>query len=253
MAISPDGKWLFTVNATGATMAEYPVNPSTGNLSASATFPLPVSTSCVLVVGSPTSQACSVTVAQSGSYVVASLGISGDQVYPFNSTNGITGVYTIPSGYPAVAVGNYSTAINGSNYAFVEQTDAISAYVLQGTGGYTGPSTVPFPVGTAPRSLVLNPAGTLVYTANEKASTISGFSVVNGGGLTEISGSPTAGPANVSAISVDNTGGYLVAVGYDATKGVQLYTISSTGALASVAQAGSGTSEAYPALVATTH
>ena len=60
--------------------------------------------------------------------------------------------------------------------------------------------------------------------------------------------------ADVSAIAVDNTGGYLIAVGYDANAGVELYSIaSSTGALTKVAAVGSGTSTLYPALVAVTH
>ncbi len=255
MAISPDGKWMFTVNVDGVTMSEYAVNTSTGKLTLDATLNL-IGTPCNLSAAAPVSQSCSVTVAQSGGYVVASLGISGEIVYPYNSTNGITGsgVYSISSDYSTSnPVGDFSAAVNGTNYAYVAQTNSLAAYGLLSSGDYSIIGTAPYPSGSAPRSIVLNPAGTFVFTANEAASTISGFSVVSGGGLTAVTGSPTPGPANGSAISVDNTGGYLMDVGYDANTGIRLYTISSVGVLTQVAQVGSGTNEAYPALVAMTH
>jgi hypothetical protein len=52
---------------------------------------------------------------------------------------------------------------------------------------------------------------------------------------------------------VDNTGSYLVAVGYDATAGVQLFSISTTGVLASLKSAATSTATQYPVLVAMTH
>ncbi len=259
MAISPDGKWLYTVNATGATMTQYSVTPSTGALTQSAVLSLQ-GTPCTLTLAVPVSQSCSVTVAQSGNYVVASLGISGDVVYSYNSTNGITnnngaagnGVYAIPSGYPATPTGDFSTAVNGNNFAFVAQTNSVTTYGLQATG-YQNPQTVTYAIGSAPRSITLNPAGSFVYTANESAGTISGFSVVSGGGLSAVAGSPTPGPANVSAIAVDKSGGYLVGVGYDANTGVRLYAVSATGVLTQVDQVGSGTNQTFPALVTVTH
>lgn len=255
MAISPDGNWLFTVNIDGVTMSEYKVNTSTGALTLNGSLSL-LGTPCNLTAAIPVSQSCSVTVSQSGAYVVASTGISGELVYPYNSANGITGsgVYSISSGYSTGnPVGDFSAAVNSSNYAYVAQTNSVAAYGLLTAGGYSSYGTVSYATGSAPRSIVLNPAGTFVFTANESASTISGFSVVSGGGLNAVSGSPTPGPPNVSAISVDNTGGYLVGVGYDANTGIRLYTVSSAGVLTQVAQVGSGTNEAYPALVAMTH
>lgn len=254
MAVSPDGKWLFTVNVDGITMSEYAADTSTGLLTLDATLNL-LDTPCILSAAIPVSQSCSVTVAQSGGYVVASLGTSGEVIYPYNSTNGITGsgAYSIPSGYPATPTGDFSAAVNGANYAYVAQTNSLAAYELLSNGNYSILGTAPYPSGSAPRSIVLNPAGTFVFTANEAASTISGFSVVSGGGLTAVTGSPTPGPTNGSAISVDSTGGYLLDVGYDAKTGIRLYTISSVGVLTQVAQVGSGTNEAYPALVAMTH
>ncbi len=259
MAISPDGNWLYTVNVDGATMNEYAVTPTTGALGQPAAVSL-LDTPCTLSVATPVSQSCSVTVAQSENYVVVSLGISGNIVYSYNSTNGITtgsgttgnGVYTLPSGYPASASGNFSAAVNSNNLAFVAATDSVSSYTLTSTG-YENSQSYAFLNATGPRSITFNPAGTYVFTADEVTGAVSAFSVGENGAFSVVSGSPTAGPAGLSAIAVDKSGGYVVGVGYDANAGVQLYTLSSAGALTSVAKAGSGTNEAYPALVAVTH
>ena len=260
MAISPDGNWLYTVNVDGVTMNEYQVNTSTGGVTLAAPVAL-AGTPCTLSVSAPVTQGCSVTVAQSGNYVVASLGVSGDYVYPYNSSNGIVGngtggssVELIPSGYSTSnPTGDYSVAVNVNNYALIAQTNSVTAYGLLNNGTIANEGTFSYGSGQAPRSIVLNPAGTFVYTANIVSSTISGFAIGSGGALTQVTGSPTVGPQSVAAIGVDNTGGYLLAVGYDGSAGVQLYSISSAGVLAQVAETGSGTNEAYPALVAMTH
>ena len=153
MAISPDGQWLFTVNVDGVTMSEYAVNTSTGLLTLDATLNL-IGTPCNLSAAVPVSQSCSVTVAQSGGYVVASLGVSGEIVYPYNSTNGITGsgVYSIPSGYStANPVGDFSAAVNGTNYAYVAQTNSLAAYGLLSSDGFST-------IGTSSRRMRLRAA-----------------------------------------------------------------------------------------------
>lgn len=260
MAISPDGNWLYTINIDGFTLNQYSVNTSSGAITLSVPLTLP-GTPCTLTAATPVVQSCSVAVAQSGAYVVASLGLSGDVVYPYTSANGVApnsahggnGIETIPSGYPTVSSGDYSVAVNADNYAIIASTNAVTSYGLLNNGTITKEDPFAFGSGQAPRSVVLNPAGTLAYTANIASSTISGFAVGSNGTLTQVAGSPAAGPKNVAAIGVDNTGGYLLAVGYDSSAGVRLYSISSAGVLAQVAQTGSGANEAFPALVAMTH
>ena len=254
MAVSPDGNWLYTVNVDGITMAEYSVNTSTGALTLSGETTLPGST-CSLNTAAPVSQTCSVAVSPSKEYVVASLGASGDIVYSYTSANGISGATAqeIPSGYSVSnPTGDFSVALDLNNYAYIARTSSLGVYEIEST---TVPevATLGFAAGSVPRSVTLSTNYEYLYTADEGAGTVSGFGIGNNGSLTAITGSPFAGPANVSALAVDNTGGYMVAVGYDANTGVRLYSISASGVLAQVAQAGSGTSLAYPALVAMTH
>ena len=255
MAISPDGNYLFTVNSDGLTLAEYTVNTSTGLLTLAGDLTLP-GTSCSLGTALPVSQSCSVAVSPSKEYVVASLGISGDAVYSYTSTGGIanSAFATIPSGYSTSdATGDFSVALDANNYAYIAQTGSVSVFGITSLTDVVDEGKVTYPAGSVPRSITLSQSNSFVYTANEGAGTISGFAVSGSGSLNEITGSPVAGPANVSALGMDNSGDYMVAVGYDAGAGVRLYSIGSSGALTQVAEAGSGTNDAYPALVAMTH
>ncbi len=254
MAISPDGNWLYTVNIDGLTMAEYAVDTTTGLLTLQGEITLPGST-CNLTTATPVSQSCSVAVAPSGDYVVASLNVSGDAVFSYSSSGGVTGssYRTIGSGYStANPTGDFSVALDANNYAYIAQTNSVSVYGIGSTTIDTE-GTTDYGTGLTPRGVALSQSGGYVYTANEAAGTISGFGIGGSGALTAVSGSPFAGPANVSALGFDKSGGYAVAVGYDASAGVRLYSVSSAGVLTQVAATGSGTSEAYPALVAMTH
>ena len=77
-------------------------------------------------------------------------------------------------------------------------------------------------------------------------SNISGFTIGGTGQLSSITGSPFAGPASVSAIGADKSGSYMVAVGYNGTSGIQLFTVGTTGALTLTTSAGTGTSDLLP-------
>lgn len=255
MTVSPDGNWLFTVNSTGITMNEYQVNTTTGGITLASTITLP-SLGCLLGVATPTSQSCSVAVSPSENYVVAALGTSGDAVFTYSSASGITGsgFSTIPS--VSAVSGDFSVVLDANNYAYIARTSSVGVYSLGSTITNTSNATynTATNTGIAPRGIILNRAGTYVFTANEGTGSISSFGIGTGGVLDLVNnGAPFAGPAHVSALGADNTGLYLVAVGYDASTGVRLYSLSSVGVLTQVAAVASGTNTALPALVAMTH
>ena len=256
MAVSPDGNWLFTLNIDGLTMTEYSVNKTTGALAAAGTLVLP-GTSCILTTVLPVSQSCSVAVSPSEAYVVASLGVSGDAVFSYSSSGGIgnNGAFTtISSGYSVSnPVGDFSVVLDSNNYLYTAQTSSVTVYGISSITSIADEGTVSYAAGSVPRAVTLSLDDSFLYTANEGAGTISGFGISGSGSLNEVAGSPVAGPPNVSALGVDNTGDYMVAVGYDANTGVRLYSISSTGALTQVVATGSGANDEYPALVAMTH
>ena len=254
MAISPDGNWLYTVNVDGITMIQYQVNTSTGALTVDGETTLPGS-ACNLTAATPVSPSCSVAVSPSGQYLMATLGASGDIVYSYSSSGGINGstAQEIPSGYSVSnPTGDFSVAFDANNYAYIARTSSLGVYAV-GSGSVPEVSTLTYAAGSVPRSVTLTKSYSYVYTADEGAGTIAGFGIGGNGSLTAVTGSTFAGPPNVAALAVDNTGDYMVAVGYDANTGVRLYTISSAGVLSQVAASGSGSNSAYPALVAMTH
>jgi 6-phosphogluconolactonase (cycloisomerase 2 family) len=254
MDISPDGNFLFVIDALGTSLTEYQIASGTGLLSLAATLAIPPTT-CV-AVGSPVVQSCSVKVAPSGQFVVAALGTAGDIIYPYSSASGITNTSgtTISSGSSTNnPTGDYSVALDKNNFAYIARTAALAVYSLDASGNPTLKSTQTFDAGNVARSVALSASYSYVYTANIGTSNISGYGINTTGSLAAISGSPFPGPTNVSAIGADKSGKYMVAAGYDGSSGVQLFSIGTTGALTLVTSAGSGTSLNSPAILALSH
>ena len=253
MDISPDGKFLFTVNVTGLSMTEYQIN-SNGSLTITTSVQLP-GLGCALTQATPASQSCSVKVSPSGQFVVVALGTAGDVIFSYNSTSGVTGIAgQIPSGATASnPTGDFSVALDKNNFAYIARTSTLAVYSIAANGAAAQRSTSSYGAGAVPRSVTLGGSGNYVYTANEGSSTISEFGIGTKGDLTQLNGSPVAAPTNVSALGVDKTGAYLVAAGYNSTAGVQIFTVGSNGVLSPTASTGSGTSTAYPAVLALTH
>lgn len=255
MDISPDGGYLFVVNAAASpsSMTEYTVNTSTGALTPAITVGLPNST-CAVSLGTPVSQTCSVKVAPSGDFVVVSLGTAGTAIFPYSSSSGITNLaYKL---IPPVSniVGDYSVTLDSSRRIYIARTDALAVYQIASTAGDANfVTSQSYASGLTPRSVVLSSGGSYVYTANQGAGTISAFSIQTDGTLSALSGSPFTGPDNVSALGVDKSGTYMVAAGYNGSSGVQLFRIGTDGALTAAASAGTGTSTAYPVVLAMTH
>ncbi len=249
MAIAPDGNYLYTLESLGQEMLQYAVNESTGALATGG--PVAVQAlSCAPSLGTPLLPSCAVAVSPKGDFVVASLGTQGDAVYSYNSASGVTSNGPVAQLPPGTNSGDFAVAIDANDNAYVAQTSTMTRFGLATTGvtnlGYYG-----YPSGQNPRSIVVDPGSKFVYTADVKAGKITGFAA---GTTTTLTGSPYAAPANVAALGVDNTDTYLVAVGYDATAGVQLYSLASSGVLSALAKtAGTSTITQNPVLLAMTH
>ncbi len=254
--ISPDGGFLYAMDTTGLFLFQYSLNTSTGAISGYTSFGVPGTAGCTLT-GTPVSQGCTVKVSPGGSYVAVALGSAGTVVYPYAGSGGISsGSYTalIPC-CSAVASpsGDFSLAFDNNNYLYIGRTLALSSYGNVGTSTPVNETNSTYASGQTPRAVTLSTNYNYVYTANEGAGTVSGFGLSGAAVLTALSGSPFAGPTNVSTLGADNTGSYLVAVGYNASSGVQLFKPSSGVLGSAVASAGTGTNTSYPALVALTH
>ncbi len=255
MDISPDGNFLFVVDSLGTGLTEYQINATTGLLTLASTFPIPPAI-CTLT-GSPVSQSCTVKVAPSGQFVVASLGSAGTIIYPYTSSSGITTTnpVLIPSGSTSTnPTGDFSVTLDKNNFIYIGRTAVLAVYeITNAIGDATLQSTATYSSTATPRSVALSQNQSYVYTANEGAGNISGYTIGATGALSSLTGSPFTGPASVSAIGADKSGKYMVAAGYSGTSGVQLFTVGTTGVLTLVTSAGTGTSTSFPAILALSH
>ncbi len=255
MAISPDGNYLYTVQSTGSiglTMTQYTVKTSPDTLTSSGVLTLPPSLPCTLSASKPVLPLCSVTVSPEKDYVVASLGTSGDAVFGYSSSEGITNNGAFSQITAGTNSGDFSSVIDSADNLYLAQTSTMTVVGLASSGN-TNRGTYTYPAGSIPRSVVVDSAATFVYTADVGLGKITGFATGTTTALTVLSGSPFAAPASVAALGVDNTDGYLVAVGYDANAGVQLYSVATTGVLTPVKSTGTSTATQYPVLVAMSH
>jgi 6-phosphogluconolactonase len=131
---------------------------------------------------------------------------------------GATGALGALTTYPIVApVANPQARqmIGAGNYLYVAEyaNNAVEVFsITAGTGVLTqGVTGSPFPTDTGPYSLVADPSGAVLYTANiasSGAGSISPFTINSSGVLTSASVLPLAIPA-VNYISIDPQGKFL--------------------------------------------
>lgn len=250
MAISPDGNFLYTVQALTQTFTQYAV-ASDGTLGNGSSLTV-LSLSCALSQTTPVLPGCSVAVSPKGTYVVASLGTQGDAVFGYSSTTGLTNGGTFTTITPATGSGDFSVAIDGNDKAYLAQTSSLAVYQLANLS--SGAATISLASGTVPRRAVVDPSSKFLYTANVGQGKIGGYAIGSTTALSALAGQPYAAPASVAALGVDSSDTYLVAAGYDASAGVQLYSIAASGVLSKVGTAqGTSTATGFPVLVAMSH
>lgn len=243
LAISPDGQWLFALDTDGTTLEEYSINNSTGALTFINTYTVSGAANGIVT---PTQ----VMVAPSGDFVVAALGTGGAETFTFDTSTGAANPSTLIS--PATsASGIFGVAVDGNNNIYCAGTAGLEVFSATTAGVPTLLKT--YSTGNGAHAVAINPDYTYVYVGNLADGTITAFTIGTDAALTTVTGSPFSAPATVSALAVDSTGGYLVAAGYSATNGVQLYTIESGGLLTQSATEGTGTSTAIPAVLALIH
>jgi 6-phosphogluconolactonase len=262
MDVSPDGNYLYTLDTSGTFLTQYVLNTSTGGYSTASTITVSgIPLQGCLAQGSPATQPCSIQVSPSGTYLGVSLGSTGQGnaqtlIYPYTSNGGLSAtVGAVPA--PSSTVGDYSLAFDKNDYLYIARTGELSSYAPPYVST-ANPSNeynfTSYGSGSIPRAVTLSPSYSYVYTADENsAGSISAFGLSGTAQIAQLSGSPVTGPAYVSALGVDNSGLYLLAEGYSASAGLQLFTITTTGLTAIGTNFATGTSLTVPNLIAMTH
>lgn len=239
LAISTDGNYLFALDGTGV-LAEYPISSSTGAVTDANN---PTTYAANVPTDGGTVQPKALAFAPSGGFLVEANGEGGASVYSYDVSTGGLSLET-----PIISPSSTSVSINGvaidkNNHIFLTfgyggTSQGLQEFSADASGAYSSTATAVVATGNGPKGVVVDPTGTYVYVANFSDGTISGYTISN---MTAIAGSPFAGPGSVTALGADNTGGYLVAVGYNATSGIQLFTIGSGGVLTLDGSAATGT------------
>jgi len=250
MDVSPDGDWLFLLDSSAQQINVYTIETSTGYIGAlTATIPLTLASAA-----GGTYTPLNVKVSPSGDFVVCSLGLGGANVFPFNTSTGAnTGpaIGIIPANNQT---GIYAAAWDKTNYLYTVGTAGLQTFSVNSTTGQ--PTQInTYTTGAGAKSIVINSNSTDLYVGNQTDGTISAFSIGTAAALTAIGTAAVTGPPSVSQLAINSTGNYLIAAGYDTSKGLELFNINATtGALTLGASAGTGSGTSAPTInLATTH
>ena len=255
MDTSPNGDYLLALSqATGVdpVLNVFSINTSTCLLTLQTSVTIPLASTATLV--NP-----SLHVSPNGAFVGIALGASGDYIYPFTQTSGALGTPEVLN-EPANSEDNTLLFDPTSAFAYIGRyglaagTGSVVTYSVSSAAQLQQVSSVAS--GNAVKSLVLNTAGTDLYTANFADGTISGYSILTGA-LTALVGSPYESGAGVSSLVLDNTGKYVVAAasGGTGTTDLTLYQFDALNVnqLDAVATYANGSGTAGSVAVAATH
>ncbi|MFL6426871.1 MAG: lactonase family protein [Acidobacteriaceae bacterium] len=241
MAISPDGKTLYVVEAYGLAPNSTPYSPTTPGIGALVQFPIAADGSLGTEASYPT---CNNPVAVT---ILGSAGnAGGGAVYVVNDpagqlttlidtvaaqNRGATGSATVI--YPAVGACSGGTAAVGQ----------ISSYVVNSDNSLTPGAGSPFAAGVAPNAITTDPTNRFVYATDFKQNLILSYSVQgSGGAIVPLSTSTTPTGNLPSAVTVDPRGKYIYVSNYlDGT--VSGYALNATTGIPS-ALAGTSSSSA---------
>jgi 6-phosphogluconolactonase len=231
VAVDPSGKFAYVANQNSHNVSAYTINSSTGALTP---------------VGSPVAAGffpVSVAVDPSGKFayvandcgnVSCSASTGNVSAYTINPTSGaLTAVGspvaagTFPVSVAVDPSGKFAYVANGCDVS-CSVNGNVSAYTIGVTGALTPVVGSPFPAGSNPNSVAVDPSGKFAYVVNQCVSNVS---CSNG---------------NVSAYIINSSTGALTLVGtFAAGSGPVSVAVDPTGKFAYVANINSNNVSAY--------
>ena len=232
--VSPDGQWLFSLNADGLTLEEYKINTSTGILTAEGNYPI---TGIAGGVVTPTS----LRIAPSGNYIAAALGTGGADIFAFTTSTGIASSSAAVLAPLSTANGFYSADIDSSNNLYLSGTSGLVVYtVVAGSGSATATlasSTTGYTLGSGNLSTTINTANKYVFAGSENSSTSSGtiysYAIGTGGALNILNGGVGLEAENSAALAVSPDGQWLFSLNSDGITMEEYQINTTTGVLTS--------------------
>jgi 6-phosphogluconolactonase len=269
MQVDSTGNYLLASGigiALGAqAIGIYQINASTGLLTALTGSPLALYTGkgTTATVVTPTAM----LITPNNSYVYVSLASLGVQVLTLGTggalSTGTTATF-LPPLSTSTTPADYGLASDPtSKFLFVAEFNTGLRVFSIGTNGTLNEVTgSPYPTGTGPTAVILDPTGSYVYVANKGSNNISAFTLTLASGkLTAIAGSPFSSGGQLPIAFVnDNQKKYLAVINYGTSSSsgnndLQLFKFDATvdGKLDPVATATTGTDPTYPSAIAATY
>lgn len=251
LAVSPDGKWLFGLDVSGA-LDEFQIDSSSGGLSALTPQPCQISNGAT-----PLPQ--EVKVSPLGNFVFTALGSAGDCIYSLNTATGTTAFASFLSVSSSSSDNGLAVDSTGSTLyiARAGTNGGVAVYTIGGGGVVTPIAGSPFAAGGRPFSVVLDKTGKYLYVANRNDNTISGYSIGTGtaSALTALTGSPFGSGQQVNSLGVDPGGTYLLAGANGGDPDLSMYSFDATtaGALVLAKSVATDTDPTNVTAIAVTH
>jgi 6-phosphogluconolactonase len=262
--ISPDGQWLMGLNSLGpaeseSIVDEYQIVNSSGQLqlesNAGGVFQYLQYTS-----SPPAIHSWNIKFAPNGEEVFAAMGTGGDVVFPFTTSSG---TFSTPLWLQPVSTTTSDQALavsSGSSYLYIARNGSLSGLAVYsiGSGGALSELTgSPFAAGSQPVSVTLNQGSTYAYVANQGDSTISGYGVASNGAISILSPASVSTPVAPSALAIDNSGDYLLAISAASSDSYDLsmysYDSTTAGKLDFATSSTTGAEPTGPVAIAATH
>ena len=249
MDVSPDGNWLFILDASGITIDEYAINTTTGALTAA--------TGASFAVTGGVTLPRQVKVSPNGAYVFAAMGTGGDIVFTFNTTTGaLTEAQSLAGS--ATTSDNALAIDSTSTHLYIARSgdgSGVAAFTIGASGALTSIAGSPFAAGATPYSVVLDSTGAYLYAANRTDGTISGYAITATGVLTALTGSPYATGLAPVALGRDGTGKYILSAAFSGSPDLTMYSFDTTtaGKLDSASTSTTGSDPTGAFALATTH
>ena len=120
-----------------------------------------------------------------------------------------------------------------AQFVYVATANGVAAFSIGSNGAVTAVSGSPFPAGSNPVAVTLDPRAKFVYVVNQGDNTVSGYSIGSDGALTAVAGSPFPTGNQPTSVVVDPTAKFAY-VGNQADNTVSGYIIGLDGALTPV-------------------
>ena len=235
MAVDATGNYLLAleIGTTNPTLSSFPINTSTGALS-----------NAVSTIALDAGTAGSMVQVPNTSLFYVTLGTGGVDAVTLDSSTGVLTKLSVLLSPRGTAYADNGVASDpAGQYLFVSETgtNGIRSFAVNSSGTLNELSGSPIAAGAGVGAVMVDRTGAFLYATNQAASTISAYTLASTGALTAVAGSPFATGSTPYALAEDNSKAYLAVACVGGSPDLQLFTIASTGALASEATQSTGT------------